>query len=309
MNKHFLSWMLLVIFLTSGNNLHAQSCPKWGPYAGAKRMGGDAELMMADVMIPAEGNMPFTYTCAIQFGLGKSGGYCGLQDGEGSDSVRPFNNIFSVWDYPNKVQLVHTYKDPMTFVGGFGNEGTGLHSHCDFGWKPGRWYTNVVRRWDTGGDKTYVAYFIYDQYKKEWRHYVTFAVPEAKAMLHGDISSFLENFADEAKRARTSNYKAYWKLSIDGAWIKPQFLEANAGEGNWKAEPLGNDGLTLTSCGMAKINGEKRSFPVTAAEQKPAILSVAEVYDLGAYYNKGEKKIIVDWSCKNSAAPQLSYRV
>ncbi|MGI8950976.1 MAG: transposase [Chitinophagaceae bacterium] len=49
-------------------------------------------------------------------------------------------------------------------------------------------------------------YFIYDHEKKEWEHYVTFAVPEANAMLHGDISSFLENFGDETKSSRSSYY-------------------------------------------------------------------------------------------------------
>ena len=52
------------------------SCPKWGPYIGAKySVNTDADAYMADVMIPKAGNTPYTYTCVIQFGLGKSGGY------------------------------------------------------------------------------------------------------------------------------------------------------------------------------------------------------------------------------------------
>jgi len=304
-------FLLACLFLLAANSqkTYAQSCPKWGPYAGAHGMEGNADLMMADVMTPSEGLAPFTYSCVIQFSLGSSGGYCGLQDGDGSDSVRPFNNIFSVWDYPNKVQLTYTYKDPMTFVGGFGNEGTGLHSHCDFGWKPNQWYTNVVRRWYDGGDKTYVAYFIYDQTKKEWRHYVTFAVPEANAMLHGNISSFLENFADDSKRSRTAYYKSYWKLTTEGKWVKPDTLDANAGEGNWKCASLGNDGVSLTSCGKEMINGVKGSFPVHTEANSPAILKVGEIYDVAGYYNKQEKKVYVDWSIKTSGAPQLSYVV
>ena len=299
----------ILIALSFFARVHGQSCPKWGPYAGTAGMEGNAELMMADVMTPAEGLTPFTYSCAVQFGLGKSGGYCGLQDGDGSDSARPFNNIFSVWDYPNKIQLVATYKNPMTFVGGFGHEGTGLHSHCDFGWKPGRWYTNVVRRWYAGGDKTYVGYFIYDHSKKAWTHYVTFAVPEADAKLHGNISSFLENFADDAKRARTAYYKSYWKMDSSGRWIKPTSLQANAGEGNWSSAAYGDDGLSLTSCGKEMINGVKKSFPITSTASAPAVLMAGEVYDLGAYYNKQEKKVYVDWSITSSGAPQLSYTV
>ena len=304
--------LFLFCFLTSAAlcpSLHAQSCPKWGPYAGAKGPAGNAELMMADVMTPQEGLTPYTYSCAVQFGLGKSGGYCGLQDATGSDSTRPFNNIFSVWDYPNKVQIQCTYKAPMTYVGGFGHEGTGLHSHCDFGWKPGRWYTNVVRRWYAGGDKTYVGYFIYDHTLQTWTHYVTFAVPETDAMLHGGISSFLENFADDAKRSRTAYYKSYWRLTPEGQWQKPDSLQANAGAGNWSNAPYGDDGLSLTSCGKEMINGVAHTYPVRSKETTPAILSVGEVYDLGAYYDKGSKKVFVDWSIKASKAPQLSYTI
>ncbi|MGI8952599.1 MAG: DUF3472 domain-containing protein [Chitinophagaceae bacterium] len=305
--------LFAIIIISFANNFYvtAQSCPKWVPYVGAKQMPGDADLMMADVMIPAEGNMPYTYTCAIQFSLGKSGGYCGLQNnnGKNKNEKRPYNNIFSVWDYPNKIQIVHTYKAPMTFVGGFGNEGTGLHSHCDFGWNANQWYTNVVRRWYDGGDKTYVAYFIYDHEKKEWTHYVTFAVPEANAMLHGDISSFLENFGDETKSSRSSYYKSYWKLTTDNKWINPKFFEADAGEGNWHAEAYGNDGIKLTACGKDKINGKKISAPVTSNDVAPSIISAAEIYDMGAYYSKQENKIYVNWSIKKSAAPQLSYEI
>jgi hypothetical protein len=287
---------------------HAQSCPKWGPYAGAVESSGRADLMMADVMVPLSGMAPFTYSCVIQFKLGKSGGYCGIQDGDGSDSVRPFNNIFSVWDYPNKIQIRDTYKDPSTFVGGFGNEGTGLHSHCDFGWQPDHWYTNVVRRWWDGGKTTQVAYFIYDQTRKKWRHYVTFAVPEENAYLDGHISSFLENFADDGKRTRTTYYRAYWKLLADGRWAQPDSINTDAGVGNWNSSAYGDDGISLSSCGKEAVNGEKKSFPVRLRAATPAF-ATGEIYDLGAYYDLSDKTVHIDWSIVDSAAPQLSYEL
>jgi hypothetical protein len=177
------------------------------------------------------------------------------------------------------------------------------------GWKTGQWYTHVVRRWYDGGDKTFVAYFIYDHTNKEWRHYVTFAVPEANAMLHGDVSSFLENFGDNMKRSRSSYYRSYWKLTTDGHWIKPWLIEADAGEGNWNADAFGDDGLKLISCGKEMINGQKKNFPVTSTQTTPSVLSVAQVYDIGGYYDKKEKKVYIDWSIKKSYAPQLSYEV
>ena len=265
---------------------------------------------MADVMIPKEGNTSYTYTCAVQFGIGKSGGYCGLQNTNGDEGKQhPLNNIFSIWDFPNKVQIHAVYKDPLTYVGGFGGEGTGLHSHCNFGWVPGEWYTHVVRRWYNGGDTTLVAYFIYDHQQQQWRHYVTFAVPERDAKLHSSISSFLENFADEKKRSRTSYYKSYWLLTTEGKWLKADSLVADAGEGVWNAEAYNNNGIKLTSCGATIIRKGKVAFAVNEKEAKPIVCKSAEVYEMGAYYDKQDKKIYVNWSINNSASPQLSYTV
>ncbi len=287
----------------------SQVCTKWGPYIRSVFSNKvDADLMMADVMIPQEGNTVYTYTCAVQFNIGKSGGYCGLQNTNGDTGMQhPLNNIFSIWDFPNKMQIHASYKDPLTFVAGFGGEGTGLHSHCDFGWVPGRWYTNVVRRWYTGGDKTMVGYFIYDHTQQRWHHYVTFEVPEADAKLHGNIASFLENFADEKKRVRTSYYKSYWQLSVDNKWMKADTLLADAGEGVWDAKAYGNDGVQLIACGPVPIKKEKVFFMMNNKKDTPAIIKPAEIYDVGAYYDKAEKKIYANWSLKNNAAPQLSY--
>jgi hypothetical protein len=304
MNRFF----LLLMMAMSASVCHAQSCPKWGPYAGAVDSSGPADLMMADVMVPRSGMAPYTYSCVIQFGLGASGGYCGIQDGDGSDSARPYNNIFSVWDYPNKIQILETYKDPMTFVGGFGNEGTGLHSHCDFGWQPDHWYTNVVRRWWDGGKKTQVAYFIYDHTNKKWRHYVTFAVPEENAYLKGHISSFLENFADDGKKTRTTYYRAYWKLLADGRWMQPQSINTDGGAGNWNSSAYGDDGVSLSSCGKEVIDGQKKSFPVRSQATGPAFAR-GTIYDLGAYYDLNDTTVHVNWSLRDSCAPQLSYEL
>ncbi|MBV4359911.1 DUF3472 domain-containing protein [Pinibacter aurantiacus] len=291
----------------------SQTGPSWGPYIGAKFAGKqEADLLMADVRVTPEANAPFTYSCSIQFKIGKSGGYCGVQNKNGNASTsKPLNNIFSVWDFPNKVQIHASYKDPMTFVGGFGGEGTGLHSHCDFGGVQGQWYTNVVRRWYTGGDKTQVGYFIYDHTRNEWRHYVTFEVPEADAKLGSGISSFLENFADQRKSPRTTEYKSYWLLTTANQWLHADSLKADAGKnGFWDAKSLGSDGIRLTSCGVWDSTEKKPiTFPVTETAKVPAIIKPADIYDLGAFYDKGEKMIYVNWSIEASGAPQLSYSI
>jgi len=294
-------------FTLASNSFAQQSCPKWGPYVKTVHMAkkNKAELMMADVLIPSDGIAPYTYACSIQFGIGKSGGYCGIQKAGPAEPRMP-NNIFSIWDFPNKIQISAQYKDPLTFVGGFGGEGTGLHSHADFGWKPDHWYTNIIRRWAINDSTTLVGYWIYDQSEKTFKHYVTFTVPEKDAMLHDDIGSFLENFADEQKRPRTAVYKSYWMLTDQYKWVHPDSLLAEAGEGSWKAEPYGNDGIKITSCGTTP--GQKKSFYPVTQNDKPTIIA-ADVYDLASYYDRSQKKIFVNWSTLQTATPQLSYEV
>ncbi|MDB5157192.1 MAG: hypothetical protein JWR50_1899 [Mucilaginibacter sp.] len=302
--RHFLTTILLLnIALYSTAQ---QSCPKWGPYVKTVGIGKYSdELMMADVMIPTDGLAPYTYACSVQFGIGKSGGYCGIQLA-GPNEPRIPNPIFSLWDFPNKLQISAAYKNPLTFVGGFGGEGTGLHSHADFGWKPGQWYTNIVRRWSVNDSTTQVGYWVYDHTAKMYTHFVTFTVPEKGAMLHGDIGSFLENFADNEKRSRTAVYKSYWMLTDQYKWVHPDSLVAEAGEGSWKAERYGDDGVKATSCGTSPW--QKKTFYAVTQKDKPDLIA-ADIYDLAAYYDHSQKKIFVDWSLLETASPQLSYDV
>jgi len=302
--------MLLLLVLLNGIVSYSnaqQDCPKWGPYVKTVGLHSfNNELMMADVMIPANGQAPFSYACSVQFGIGKSGGYCGIQL-DGSDTSRAPNNIFSIWDFPNKIQISAQYKDPLTFIGGFGGEGTGLHSHADFGWIPGQWYTNIVRRWIVNDSTTMVGYWIYDHHINQYRHYVTFAVPQKDAMLHGDIGSFLENFADSKKRSRVAIYKSYYMLTDKGEWVHPDSLVAEAGQGPWKAEQYGKNGLKITSCGT--MPWQPKTFYRVVQSDKPEILSTPKVHDLGAYYDHSKKELYIDWSVLPSASPQLSYEI
>ncbi len=284
------------------------TCPKWGPYVGTNNMKKESGvLMMADVMFPSNGIAPYTYACSIQFGIGKSGGYCGIQQA-GLNEKRKGNNIFSIWDFPNKIQIVAGYKDKETYVSGFGGEGTGLHSHNDFGWLPDRWYTNIVRCWNNGLDTlTRVGYWMYDHAQNKWKHYVTFDIPETNAKLHGDIGSFLENFADQKKRTRVGNYKSYWMLKENGEWLHPDTLVASAGTGSWLAKKLGDDGVQLSSCGT-QTGPDKYKFAVKMPA-KPTIISTPAIYDLGAYYSKNAHTVHVTWTITDEQMPQLGYKV
>lgn len=300
---------LFFLFIISTEFVFAQqSCPKWGPYVKALHISDSAVLMMADVMMPANGMAPFTYACSVQFGIGKSGGYCGIQNNnDEGEHDRPLNNIFSVWNFPNKIQILCSYKNSLTFVGGFGGEGTGLHSHADFGWIPGHWYTNVVRCWYTGGDRTSVGYWIHDQSANTWTHYVTFSVPEADTKLHNGIASFLENFADSRKSSRTACYKSYWILTANDQWKHPDTLLAQAGAGAWQAERYGEEGVRVTACGTK--DGPTNGYRFAVKMNHHPEISKPVIYDAGAYYDRDAKKVFVDWSLQSSSTPQLSYTI
>src|ERR1700754_937199 len=99
MKKIGIAFLLIVLIRTNENQAYAQSCPKWGPYVKTPSFKGTGILMMADVMMPADGLAPYTYACSVQFGIGKSGGYCGIQLA-GPHEPRIPNNIFSIWDFP-----------------------------------------------------------------------------------------------------------------------------------------------------------------------------------------------------------------
>jgi hypothetical protein len=284
-----------------------QTCPKWGPYVETTNFKNQTGvLVMSDVKFPANGIAPYTYASSINFKIGKSGGYCGIQKA-GLNEKRKGNNIFSIWDFPNKIQITAPYKDRETFVGGFGGEGTGLHSHSDFGWIPDHWYTNIVRCWTVNDSTTLVGYWLYDHSANTWKHYVTFEVPEAHAKLQGNIGSFLENFADDAKRTRLGDYRDYWMLKEDGAWLHPDTLVAKAGKGSWKAEKVGDAGVRLTSCGT-NIGLDQYKFKVVMPD-KPVFVKSPTVFDLAGYYDKSGKIVHVDWSVAPEDMPQLSYKV
>jgi hypothetical protein len=300
----FFCFFLIIAFCVQAQQ---RTCPKWGPYVGTNNMKNESGvLMMSDVMFPSTGIAPFTYASSINFKIGKSGGYCGIQQAD-LQTKRKGNNIFSIWDFPNKIQIMASYKDPGTYVGGFGGEGTGLHSHNDFGWIADQWYTNIVRSWTTNDSTTFVGYWLFDQTSDTWRHYVTFEVPEAHALLHGDIGSFLENFADETKATRLGRYRNYWLLKVNGQWLHPDSLIAQAGPGAWAARKIGEDGVELSSCGTT-IGPDRYRFAVNMPA-KPVIVKTPAVYDLAAYYDKTKQIVCVDWSVSARDMPQLSYAV
>ena len=67
--RYTLTFIFMLVFILAfiKHGEAQQSCPKWGPYVKTVGFGKtNAELMMADVMIPVDGIAPYTYACSVQ---------------------------------------------------------------------------------------------------------------------------------------------------------------------------------------------------------------------------------------------------
>jgi len=97
-------------------------------------------------------------------------------------------------------------------------------------------------------------------------------------------------------------------LQAGGGWVHPDSLIAAAGEGSWKAQSYGKDGVLLTSLRRRSACSIHYQFPVIM-DDRPSIIKKPVVYDLAAYYDMKNRKMNVDWSLQTSASPQLSFRL
>jgi hypothetical protein len=151
-------------------------------------------------------------------------GYFGMQ--VNSETERRI--IFSVWDSGNeavdrskvseedRVQLVAKGED--VYAGGFGNEGTGGHSHLKYMWK-----TEDTQRFLLTAEPVDETHTIYAGYwfhpeKKEWMLISAMKAPKAGERLRG-LHSFSENFwGSTGHLVRKARYGNQWIKLADGTW-------------------------------------------------------------------------------------------
>lgn len=158
-------------------------------------------------------------------------GYFGMQ--VNSETERRI--IFSVWDAGNEavdrkkvdakdlVQLIAKGDD--VYAGGFGNEGTGGHSHLKYAWKDDdtvRFLMRAEPDQDTE-TTTYTGWFSVrakgSATATDWRLVASFQAPEDGRFLHG-LYSFSENFSGaNGDRLRRCRYGNVWIKPRNGAWI------------------------------------------------------------------------------------------
>lgn len=158
-------------------------------------------------------------------------GYFGMQ----VNSKTERRIIFSVWDSGSEavdrkkvraedlVQLLDKGKD--VYAGGFGNEGTGGHSHLVHDWKLGDTIRFLVRAQPDGKHTTYTGWFSHvrgdtlGQQPDAWQLVASFKAPRDGRHLHG-LYSFSENFSGRnGDRDRQCDYGNVWLRTKDGEWL------------------------------------------------------------------------------------------
>ncbi len=176
-----------------------------------------------EITVPIGADIVHSYYMACGF----SRGYFGIQIN--SETERRI--IFSVWDAgkeaidrnkvadSNKVQLLA--KGENVFADGFGNEGTGGHSHLVYNWKAGEKYKMMVTALpDSASASTiYTGYFFMPELQK-WKLIASFKAPFDGEALR-TLYSFNENFVGvNGQLERKAFFGNQWIQQDNGRWTE-----------------------------------------------------------------------------------------
>jgi hypothetical protein len=153
-------------------------------------------------------------------------GYFGMQ----VNSPTERRIIFSVWDSGNeavdrnkvgeedRVRLVAKGED--VYADGFGNEGTGGHSHLKYMWKTGQKQRFIVTAKPTDATHTIYSGYYFHPDKKKWILISSWKAPKDGGYLHG-LYSFSENFGGaNGNLLRKALYGNQWIRTAEGRWIE-----------------------------------------------------------------------------------------
>ena len=174
-----------------------------------------------EITVPKDADVLHSYYMACGFARG----YFGMQ----VNSPTERRIIFSVWDAgneaidrnkvsdDNKVQLMG--KGEGVFADGFGNEGTGGHSHWVYNWKAGQTYKFLVTAATDSASNTtsYAGYFFIPE-KQQWKLIACFKAPKDGKPLR-KLYSFVENFdGSNGQLFRKANFGNQWIRRENGDW-------------------------------------------------------------------------------------------
>lgn len=153
-------------------------------------------------------------------------GYMGMQ----VNSPTERRIIFSVWDSggervdrqkvkaEDRVTLVA--KGPGVYAGGFGNEGTGGHSHLVYNWKTGEKQRFIITAKPVDATHTIYSGYYYRPDEKAWMLISSWKAPKDGGWLHG-LYSFNEDFVgDNGYLRRKALFGNQWIRTGGGKWIE-----------------------------------------------------------------------------------------
>ncbi|MEI6265337.1 MAG: DUF3472 domain-containing protein [Sphingobacteriia bacterium] len=240
-----------------------------------------ATIFYNEITVPIGADIVHSYYMACGF----SRGYFGIQ--VNSESERRI--IFSVWDSgkeaidrnkvadSNKVQLLA--KGDNVFADGFGNEGTGGHSHLVYNWKAGEKYQLMVTALpDSASASTiYTGYFFMPELQK-WKLIASFKAPQDGEPLR-KLYSFNENFVGvNGQLERKAFFGNQWIQQENGRWIeltKANFSYDATGRARDRIDYGGgveNGQFYLRNGGFKELNVQFGDlFERAATKQRPVI--------------------------------------
>ncbi len=176
-----------------------------------------------ELTIPAGADHLYSYYMACGFARG----YFGIQ----VNSKEERRVIFSVWDAgkeamdrnkvadSNKVQLLA--KGDAVIADGFGNEGTGGHSHWVYPWQTNQTYQFLVTAVaDPASRKTIYTGYFYIPEKQQWKLIASFKAP-ADGQGLTNLYSFNENFiGTNGQLQRKAFFGNQWVQLANGKWTE-----------------------------------------------------------------------------------------
>ena len=204
-------------------------------------------------------------------------GYFGMQ----VNSQTERRIIFSVWDAgdeavdrdkvaaADRVQLVA--KGENVHASGFGNEGTGGHSHLEYFWRMDDTVRFLVRAEPHAEAEatTYTGWFSVlrdgEQEPSDWRLVASFRAPRDGKRLTG-LYSFSENFSGaNGDRLRRCSYGNVWVRTHGGQWL-PMTAARFTHDGHGNEHRL-DRGAEVADGRFVLMHGDFRTAPTRRGER------------------------------------------
>ncbi len=151
-------------------------------------------------------------------------GYFGMQ----VNSPTERRIIFSVWDSGEEAEDREKVsdEDKVILLGsgegvtahGFGNEGTGGHSHLKTMWKTGD-RQRFLLKGTVRGDKSRYTGWWFSNEEKSWKLIASFLAPKTKGVALNGLHAFSENFwGDNGHLLRAAEFGPVWVMGQEGVW-------------------------------------------------------------------------------------------